>query len=125
MLDIKQKIYSILSTLDLSFDDTPVVERKNYPYGLFRLNDKQITRYKNYKEVDWNFKIDIFSSYAGDKECLHWFDTIENVIFDGLMALDEVVHISTQGVILDDKEQGPVTKHGIFSIYVTTQEDAE
>lgn len=123
MSNIKSQIYSLLSTLDLPFEDTPRVDRGEYPYALFRLNDKQVIRYKNYKKVVQNFKIDIFSIYPGDKECREWFDAIENLVFTNLMDMEEVVYVSTSGMILDDKEKGPVTKHGVYSIEVVTKEE--
>lgn len=123
MLNVKKMIYNILESIGLPFSDNPIVEQKYYPYALFRLNDKQVIRYKNYKEVLWNFKIDIFSSYPGEKECLDWFDVIDSAIFNQLMVEDKIAYVQTSTLLLDDKEQGPVTKHGVFSITVSVLEE--
>ena len=122
MLDVKQKVYSSVMDANLPLEDSPVMNRKNYPYGLVRTVSVVRSRYKNYYKANWLLKIDLFSSYAGEKECLDWFDTLEQKVFSDLMDDDQITYVQLSHDILDDKEQGPVTKHGIITIVVDTME---
>lgn len=122
MFDVKQAVYEAIKEYNLPLEDTPVMERKKFPYGIFRTINVVRTRYKNYYKAQWLFKFDIFSTYKGEKECLEIFDDLEQRIFNRVMSDDRCTFCDINHDIMDDKEQGPVTKHGIITIVVETME---
>lgn len=122
MFDVKQAIYEAIKEYNLPLEDTPVMERKKFPYGIFRTINVVRKRYKNYYKAQWLFKFDIFSTYKGEKECLEIFDDLEQRIFNRVMSDDRCTFCDINHDIMDDKEQGPVTKHGIITIVVDTME---
>lgn len=122
MFDVKQAVYEAIKEYNLPLEDTPVMERKKFPYGIFRTINVVRTRYKNYYKSQWLFKFDIFSTYKGEKECLEIFDDLEQRIFNRVMSDDRCTFCDINHDIMDDKEQGPVTKHGIITIVVDTME---
>lgn len=125
MFDVKQAIYDAIKEYNLPLEDTPVMERKKFPYGIFRTINTVRTRYKNYYKSRWLFKFDIFSTYKGEKECLEIFEDLEQRIFNRVMSDDHCTFCHINHDIMDDKEQGPVTKHGIITIEVETMEVSE
>lgn len=122
MFDVKQAVYEAIKEYNLPLEDTPVMERKKFPYGIFRTINVVRTRYKNYYKAQWLFKFDIFSTYKGEKECLEIFDDLEQRIFNRVMSDDRCTFCDINHDIMDDREQGPVTKHGIITIVVETME---
>lgn len=122
MFDVKQAVYEAIKEYNLPLEDTPVMERKKFPYGIFRTINVVRTRYKNYYKAQWLFKFDIFSTYKGEKECLKIFDDLDQRIFNRVMSDDRCTFCDINHDIMDDKEQGPVTKHGIITIVVETME---
>lgn len=122
MFDVKQAVYDAIKETNLPLEDTPVMERKKFPYGIFRTINVVRKRYKNYYKAQWLFKFDIFSTYKGEKECLEIFDDLEQRIFNYVMSDQHCTFCDINHDIMDDKEQGPVTKHGIITIVVETME---
>lgn len=122
MLDVKQLVYDAVADSSLPLEDNPVLERKEYPYGLLRTIGVVKTRYKNYYKANWLIRIDTFSCYHGEKESLALFEELENKIWPALMENDDITYVNISHDLMDDKEQGPVTKHGIITIQAETME---
>lgn len=122
MFDVKQAVYEAIKETNLPLEDTPVMNRKQFPYGIFRTVNVVRKRYKNYYKSQWLFKFDIFSTYKGEKECLEIFDDLEQRIFNRVMNDNRCTFVDINHDLMDDKEQGPVTKHGIITIVVDTME---
>lgn len=125
MFDVKQAVYDAIKETNLPLEDTPVMERKKFPYGIFRTINTVRTRYKNSYKAQYLFKFDIFSTYKGEKEVLDICDDLEQRIFNRVMSDDRTIFVDINHDIMDDKEQGPVTKHGIITIVVNTLEVPE
>lgn len=122
MFDVKQAVYEAIKEYNLPLEDTPVMERKKFPYGIFRTVNTVRMRYKNYYKSRWLFKFDVFSTYKGEKECLDIFEDLEQRIFNRVMSDNRCTYCKINHDVMDDKEQGPVTKHGIITIEVETME---
>lgn len=125
MFDVKQAVYDAIKEYNLPLEDTPVMERKKYPYGIFRTINTVRMRYKNYYKSRWLFKFDVFSTYKGEKECLDIFEDLEQRIFNRVMSDNRCTYCHINHDVMDDKEQGPITKHGIITIEVETMEVPE
>lgn len=125
MLDIKTKVYTLLSSLSIDIQDTTVdanrLQKDKMPYGLFRTITAIPTEYKNYTKVAWSFNLDIFSNYSGEKEVLDLYSQVKEAV-SALQKEDGITYVSTYCKIVDDKETGPVLKHGIITIEVNTME---
>lgn len=122
MFDVKQAIYDAIKETNLPLEDNPVMERKKFPYGIFRTVNVVRTRYKNFYKAQWLYKVDIFSTYKGEKEVLEICDDLEQRIFNRCMSDNRCTFVDINHDVMDDKEQGPVTKHGIITIVVETME---
>lgn len=122
MVDVKQYIYDALDGVNLTIDDNPNLERKDFPYCLLRTLNVAETRYKNYNKSNQLFRIDIFSAYKGEKEVINIINDFSERIYNKLMQQEEIVYVYISYNLIDDKDQGPVMKHGILSINVETME---
>ena len=72
------------------------------------------------KECNLNLTVDIFSGYPGEKEILQIVEYINDHLLDFVDANPSVMYLSLANlVIIDDKETGPVRKHGIASYRFT------
>lgn len=122
MFDVKQAVYDAIKEANIPLEDSPVFERKEFPYGIFRTVNVVRTRYKNFYKSQHLYKFDIFSTYKGEKEVLDICDDLEQRIFTSVMNDKRCTFVDINHDIIDDKEQGPVTKHGIITIVVETME---
>lgn len=122
MFDVKQAVYDAIKETNLPLEDTPVMGRKKFPYGIFSTVNVVRTRYKNSYKARYLYRFDIFSTYKGEKEVLDICNDIEQRVFSRVMSDARCTYCDINHNILDDKEQGPVTKHGVISILVETLE---
>ena len=121
--EIKTLFYNILANeLEYNVTDNPYNnEEKIFPYVFLTLQDTRRAKLKNSYLFAIKFKIDIFSSYNGEKEILD----MEQAIFeksDELYENEFVSYLEETGFrIIDDKSTGVVRKHGIitYTIYST------
>ena len=125
MFDVKQAVYDAIKETNLPLEDTPVMERKKFPYGIFTTINVTRIRYKNSYKARYLYRFDIFSTYKGEKEVLDLCDDIEQRVFNRVMSDNRTTFVDINHNIMDDKEQGPVTKHGVISILVETLEVPE
>lgn len=87
-------------------------KRDKFPYMLLTTSNTDRSIYKNSKENNIYFTIDIFSNYKGEKEIYELVEKIDNQV-SLLMALDNVMAIDQDTfLILDDKD--PDIKHGVL-----------
>lgn len=118
---LKQQLYSILSEeLEYNVMDNPYeTEERTFPYLLLTLQDTQRERQKNNSIMKIRFKIDIFSSYSGEKEILEMESAIYNAI-QQLWDNEYVTNIRQNAFrIIDDKSTGVVRKHGMITYTFT------
>lgn len=110
---IKRKFYEYLTGLGYNVDDNGTY-REQFPWLMLRTNDATVTQAIDTTMAEVRLIVDIFSTHNGEKEIL---DIIDNII-TGLPTLikntDCVQHVILRSLrIIDDKETGPVRKHGI------------
>lgn len=121
MYNVKQKCFELLQpALSFPIDDNPN-NRNKIPYGLLRTVSVMTKPYKNFEKNYWNIKLDMFSKYVGEKEIYDAFEVAKTAL-KALHDVDEITYVNFDTMIVDDKEQGPVNKHGILSIIVETLE---
>lgn len=122
MIDIKQMVFSNLKSLSIPIKDNPTQERKQIPYGILKTINVIPENRKNYMKNNWLLRLDVFSNYKGEKEILDYYNNEIVPKVKELMKADEITYINTTCQIIDDKETGPVKKHGVISISVETME---
>lgn len=119
--NIKTKMYQIISSLGYEVIDRAQGKQLNhFPVIKIALAGLQRDYLKNSFMYRIRFKIDIFSSYEGEKEILD----IEEKIADNLSRLYEIPGIvyirESDCKIIDDKSTSVVRKHGIVSYTITS-----
>lgn len=118
---VKEQIYSIL-TSDLKYlvVDNPQ-DNTNNIFPCMLLTTKKITRdkVKNVYQHQVSFKIDVFSTYHGEKEILEIDQKIYDKLQEKLYDNELITYFrQTDFKILDDTSTGIVMKHGILSYTV-------
>lgn len=124
MLNVKQDIYTVLAALSVPVKDNPNGGDKNKPlFGILRTINTVTTDYKNYTKNNWLLRLDLFSTYKGEKEILDYYN---NEVIPALRVYrdtkEEITYITPTCEIMDDDAQGPIMKHGVVSIAVDTME---
>lgn len=124
MLNIKQDIYAAIAELSVPVKDNPNGGEKSKPiYGILRTINSVSTAYKNYSKVNWLLRLDVFSTYKGEKEILDYYnDEVIPALYAYRDSKTEVTYITPTCDIMDDDEQGPIMKHGVITIAVDTME---
>lgn len=123
MLNIKKLVYEQVAATGLTIKDNP--NGGSYgvvPYGLVRTINQAPINFKNFKKNYWLLRVDIFSAYKGEKEIMDLFESIKTNVNSLLTANQEITYINLSLEIIDDKEQGPINKHGIVTIDIKTME---
>ncbi len=121
MLNIKQMVYEIVTEQGLDVTDNPQTVKEVYPYGILRTITNTVNRQKNFSKRYWTLRLDVFSTYAGEKEILDTHNALESSIND-LMLHPDIFKVDIGLTIMDDTEKGPVTKHGIITVEVVVME---
>lgn len=109
---LKQKLYKELVDAGVSMTDNWSFESGEFPRAMLRLSNARRLTYRNTQIETISFTLDVFSKYAGEKEVI---DIVEKVT-DLFEAIDDAKIMGVQLTsfhILDDKEKGPVQKHGV------------
>ena len=111
---IKKKIFELITRLGYTVKDTPESENDT-PWIKLSL----ATVLKQYlKDGSFihslSFRLDVFSDYNGEAEILEIEDNITSHISE-IYELPEVLGITTNFRIIDDKSTGVVNKHGIIT----------
>lgn len=123
MLDVKQIVYNALSSLSIKLTDNPDYEtgHKNCPYAILRTITQAPVAYKNFSKVTWLLRVDVFSTYKGEKEIKDYYNEVVKKI-DLVRQEEKITYAQSSLSIMDDKEIGPITKHGVITISVDTME---
>jgi hypothetical protein len=124
MLDVKQSIYNALYNLSIRVNDNPDYEtgHKNCPYSIVRTLLEKPTEYKNFRKVNWIFRVDVFSKYKGEKEIKDYYEKEVKRKLDLIQQDEGITYVESNLSIMDDKELGPVVKHGVITISIETME---
>lgn len=122
MLDVKQIVYNTLSGLSIKITDNPDGNgHKNCPYAILRTITTAPINYKNFTKVTWLLRVDVFSTYKGEKEIKDYYNEVVKKI-DLVRQEEKITYAQSSLSIMDDKEIGPITKHGVITISVDTME---
>lgn len=122
MLDVKQIVYNALSSLSVKITDNPDGNgHKNCPYAILRTITTAPVNYKNFTKVTWLLRVDVFSIYKGEKEIKDYYNEVVKKI-DLVRQEEKITYAQSSLSIMDDKEIGPITKHGVITISVDTME---
>lgn len=123
MLDVKKLVYEKVAASGLKIKDNPNGGAYGVaPYGLVRTINMSPVNFKNFKKAYWLLRVDIFSAYKGEKEIKDLFESIQTNVNSLLATNEEISYINLSLEIIDDKEQGPINKHGIITIDAKTME---
>lgn len=122
MLDVKQIVYNALSSLSVKLTDNPDGNgHKHCPYAILRTITTAPVKYKNFTKVTWLLRVDVFSTYKGEKEIKDYYNEVVKKI-DLVRQEEKITYAQSSLSIMDDKELGPITKHGVITISVDTME---
>ena len=122
MLDVKQIVYNALSSLSIKITDNPDGNgHKNCPYAILRTITTAPINYKNFTKVTWLLRVDVFSTYKGEKEIKDYYNEVVKKI-DLVRQEEKITYAQSSLSIMDDKEIGPITKHGVITISVDTMD---
>lgn len=83
-----------------------------FPFMRLRTSNNSEIDYKNSKESNIYFTIDIFSKYKGEKEILEIESKIKSKV-SGLMAMSNVSAVKKDTFLIMDDED-PMLKHGVL-----------
>lgn len=122
---IKQKFVEYLRGLGYTVGDSWVA-RGALPHINVRINGGSFRPLRAAHDSDLILTLDIFSDYHGEKEILQIVDNVNSHLLEFIDANPQVIYaaqISTH--ILEDKETGPVRKHGVISYSFTLAEGDE
>lgn len=124
MLDVKQIVYNALHDLSIRINDNPDygTGHPNCPYSLLRTILEKPIHYKNYTKVSWLFRVDVFSNYKGEKEIKDYYEKEVTRRLDLIQQEEGITYVDSNLTIMDEKELGPVNKHGVISIAIDTME---
>lgn len=123
MLDVKQIVYNALSGLSIKITDNPDGNgHKDCPYATLRTITTAPVAYKNFNKVTWLLRVDVFSTYKGEKEIKDYYTNEVVPQIDLIRQEEKITYAQSSCSIMDDKELGPVTKHGVITISVDTME---
>jgi hypothetical protein len=122
MLNIKETVYGLVSACSIKVTDNPDSQSKEFPYGVLKTTNVINTHYKNYDKANWLLRLDVFSRYKGEKEILDYYNIEILPLVSAVQQLDGITYVKPTLDIVDDKEQGPVTKHGIITLSIETME---
>lgn len=116
---IKKKFKEFLTAMGYNVGDNWVM-RDEFPYLNLRINGGAFAPLRNANGTILTITVDIFSTYHGEKEILQIVDNINAHLLEFIDANAEVMYAQQSSIhIIDDKETGPVRKHGIVSYAFT------
>lgn len=115
VIKLKSQFYSLIKNLGYNITDNgQYVE--NFPWLMLRLTDNQFSRSQDVLKHRVVLTLDIFSTYAGEKEILEIVNNISNALWEFQNNNPEILYAYQKMFkILDDKSTGPVKKHGIVN----------
>lgn len=123
--ELKTQFVSILTQLGYDVADNGVY-RDTFPWLQAGISSIQNISNSHVKQKNVTIRVDVFSTYTGEKEIL---DILENIETAGHAAWVDTPAIEnwylSRCQIMDDKETGPCRKHGTFWFNFTLLEGIE
>ena len=113
--ELKKTIFVALTNAKFNVVDSWRFDEEEKPVLSLRLSNYSHTNYLDHNLGIANFVIDVFSDYPGEEEIMELEPKLTKVI---MQVANDTPYIMGQMLktmrIIDDKEQGPIQKHGIF-----------
>jgi hypothetical protein len=112
---LKTDFYALLVGLGYNITDNGAYV-ENFPWLMLRLGTATTNAAVNSTTGKASLVLDIFSTYAGEKEVLQIAGNIENHLEDLMKSNPNILYCNQKSFkILDDKSTGPVRKHGVVN----------
>ena len=111
----KQEMVSLIKDLGYNITDNGVYV-ENFPWLMLRTSNYQRLDSLDVKVENITFTIDIFSKYTGEQEIIDITQDITNNLYKIKEKVPAVMYSYQKSCrILDDKDTGPVRKHGVIN----------
>lgn len=124
---IKEQFYNLLKSLGYKVTDNGTY-KEDFPWLMLTTGNYQSSVSLDIKYDIITLKLDIFSTYNGEKEIIQISENIVNHLQDLRRNNPDITAITQKKMtIIGDKETGPVRKHGIltYQFLVTSGLDLE
>lgn len=115
IINLKEKFYKLIKSLGYNITDNGrYVE--DFPWLMLRLTDSEFIQSFDISAYQVVFTLDIFSTYAGEKEIMEIVEEINSHLQQFQNENPEILFAYQKMFkIMDDKATGPVKKHGIIN----------
>ena len=114
-IELKTQLYELIKSLGYNVTDNGTYEEK-FPWLMVRTSGHNRFDSFDLRTDAFSFTIDIFSTYAGEREILEIIENISNNIQDLRIQNNKIMFISQNSLrIIDDNKKGPVRKHGVVT----------
>ena len=119
-MNIKEKLYEIIKGLGYPVSDNAADRSDNvFPFLLLRTNTTIENRVNGLIETVYDFKVDVFSKYSGEKE-IYEINTKISAQVASLYEDPSIILAKNLGLfILEDRSTGIVLKHGVINIIIS------
>ena len=127
LTDIKEQFYNLLKSLGYKVTDNGTY-KEDFPWLMLTTGNYQSSVSLDIRYDIITLKLDIFSTYNGEKEIIQISENIVNHLQDLRKNNPDITAITQKKMtIIGDKETGPVRKHGIltYQFLVTSGLDLE
>lgn len=124
---IKEQFYNLLKSLGYKVTDNGTY-KEDFPWLMLTTGNYQSSVSLDIRYDVITLKLDIFSTYNGEKEIIQISENIVNHLQDLRKNNPDITAITQKKmIIIGDKETGPVRKHGIltYQFLVTSGLDLE
>lgn len=124
---IKEQFYNLLKSLGYKVTDNGTY-KEDFPWLMLTTGNYQSSVSLDIRYDVITLKLDIFSTYNGEKEIIQISENIVNHLQDLRKNNPDITAITQKKMtIIGDKETGPVRKHGIltYQFLVTSGLDLE
>lgn len=124
---IKEQFYNLLKSLGYKVTDNGTYQ-EDFPWLMLTTGNYQSSVSLDIRYDVITLKLDIFSTYNGEKEIIQISENIVNHLQDLRKNNSDITAITQKKMtIIGDKETGPVRKHGIltYQFLVTSGLDLE
>ena len=109
----KTQLFDLIKNLGYNITDNGTY-KENFPWLRLRTNRFVSTDSNDVRYQLCSFIVDIFSTYNGEKEILEIVEDINNHLQELRKINPYITQVSQSNLkILDDKNTGPVRKHGV------------
>ena len=124
---IKEQFYNLLKSLGYKVTDNGTY-KEDFPWLMLTTGNYQSSVSLDIRYDVITLKLDIFSTYNGEKEIIQISENIVNHLQELRKNNPDITAITQKKMtIIGDKETGPVRKHGIitYQFLVTSGLDLE